>query len=371
MRGKLQAVKLAYRQLRDLIVRQEFILALLLAVGIILTGLFLGLENTRVVPTNPSPVAGYAQELHNPLHFMAHWDAPDYITISQTGYTQAYQTNFFPLYTLAIRLVHMVLGSALDSALLIAWISLVGGIYFYLKVIRCLFSVKDNADAVKGVLPFLLFPTGVFLLAPYTESLFAFLALGALYYALQKKYLISGLFAAFATATHVNGVFVLVLLALLLLEEHTKLTKILTTLSVGSLGLVGYMIFLFVRYHNPLEFVSAQKAHGWLQHQGYTNLAAISSVFNILIIGLLLLAIIYWWQRRKSFAVYCFLYLCIPLLGGQFGGFNRYCLMAFPVQFMIYDRFRSSHTVFSVLIALSGILWAYYLFQYVGGYVGG
>jgi hypothetical protein len=63
--------------------------------------------------------------------------------------------------------------------------------------------------------------------------------------------------------------------------------------------------------------------------------------------------------------------LCIPLLGGQFGGFNRYVLMAFPVQFMLYDHFRSSKNMYPVILAATSVLWCYFLLQYAGGYIGG
>jgi hypothetical protein len=80
---------------------------------------------------------------------------------------------------------------------------------------------------------------------------------------------------------------------------------------------------------------------------------------------------IYWWKRRKSFAVYSGLYLLIPLVGGQFGGYPRYTLMVFPLQFMLFDYFRDKKFALmpSVVLIFFAIGWAYILLQFAAGYV--
>jgi hypothetical protein len=93
--------------------------------------------------------------------------------------------------------------------------------------------------------------------------------------------------------------------------------------------------------------------------------------FNVVFICLLIIAIVYWWHRRRSFAVYSFLFLLIPIIGNQFGGFNRYMLVAFPVQFMAYDYLKKKNLTYSLTLAFMGIIWAYFALQYAGGYIGG
>jgi hypothetical protein len=354
---------------RDYIVRQDLLLAIVVALAVIVVGVSFGWENNKVVPVNAAASARYTQEAGKSLSFMANWDGPDYLTIAQHGYTFAGQASFFPLYPLAVHVIDLIIGSPLYSGLLVAWASLVGAVCFYLKIIKQLFKITDNLEALRGALLFVLFPTGVFLLATYTESLFAFLALGALYYALEKRYLPAALFAMLSTATHVNGLFVLVLVALVLWEQKEKLTKILATLVIGSLGLVAYMIFLQVHFNNALAFVSAQKSHGWLQY-GYADFATEIASLNGLFLLFVLTAVVYWWRRRKSFSVYSLLYVGIALLGGL-GGFGRYALMVFPLQFMFYDYFRDKKLGYAVVIAIFSIFWTYFTLQYAGGYSGG
>jgi hypothetical protein len=341
-----------------------------MTVFIIAIGIVFGLENNKVVPTNTSHFVHYNSESSNHLSFLSNWDGPNYLNIAKSGYTNSDQTNFFPLYPILIRGVNLIVGSLLDSALLISWLCLVGAIYYYQKIIKFYFKINDNLEALKACIFFVLFPTGVFLIATYTESLFALVSLGAIYYAMRRKYLLAGLFAMITTATHVNGVFLLILLALLLIEARVKLIKVLGSLIVGSLGLVSYMVFLFARYHNPFEFISAQKKHGWLTH-GLISQASDVNLLNVSFLVLVLLTGFYWWKRKKSFSIYSFLYLLIPLAGGQFGGFPRYSLMVFPIGFMFFDFLHNKKFAYSIVIGLFGMAWTYFLLQYTGGYIGG
>jgi hypothetical protein len=301
---------------------------------------------------------------------MSDWDGPDYITVATSGYSDPSETNFFPLYPLLIRLVNEIVSSPLISALVVSWSCLVGAIYFGMKVLKKLFRLTDNREALRGILFFILFPSAVFLIATYSESLLAFLSLAALYFALQKKYLLAGLATMFVTATHITGIFIVVAVAIMLWEEKVRLRNIVIASVIGCLGLASYMVYLQAKFQSPIEFITAQQAHGWLEHTAHNPNLGLGWL-NVILIILILTSIFYWWKRRRSLSVYSFLFLLIPIVGGQFGGFNRYVLIAFPVQFMLYGRFRSSKFAYPVCLALSAMLWSFFLFQYAGGYVGG
>jgi len=350
---------------------KDFIFSLLVTLIVVATGVFFGYYNNKVVTQSTDPLSHYTLEPSNPLKYLSDWDGPNYINIANSGYTSTNDTNFFPLYPLLIHLVDYVISSSLVSALIISWACLVGAVYFYLKVLKQLFNITDNFEALRGLLFFVLFPTGVFLIATYTESLFALLALGALYFALKRRYLLTGLMAMLATATHDEGVFLLILLAIVLFEEKVKLQKIIVSFIIGCLGLIAYMVYLLVKFNNAFAFIGAQKVHGWLQHGYFSNLANSIGYFNVLFIVLLVVSAIYWWKRRKSFAIYSLLFLLIPLAGGQFGGFNRYVLVAFPLQFMLFATLRNKKLAYPLVMAFMGLFWAYFLFQYAAGYVGG
>jgi len=356
------------RSIYKFIIARELLLAMIVTLAIVVVGSAISIENNKIVQLNPVSVSRYTAEPSNKLSFLGNWDGVDYINIAKNGYSSSRLTNFFPLYPMIIRLVNKIISSPLITGLIISWVFMVGAIYYYLKVIKLLFKVDDNLEALRATLLFVLFPSAIYLMAVYTESLFAFLALGAIYYALKKRYLIAGLLTALATITHTNGVFLLILITLILIEEKQRLKNVLVTLVVGSLGIVAYMAYLWAHFNNPLDFIAAQHDHGWLRHSLLNRLGSFSALDIVLGITIII-TIIYWWKRRKSFAIYSLLYLLIPLVGGQFGGFPRYTLMIFPIQFMLYDYFRSKKFGYQLLLIVFSVGWTYLLLQFAGGYI--
>ncbi|HET9098546.1 MAG TPA: mannosyltransferase family protein [Candidatus Saccharimonadales bacterium] len=360
------------KRLISVICRRQWTLALAVGVSFIVLGVGLGWYNNKIMLPNPAPIAHYIGEPGNKLSFMSNWDGPNYIHIAKQGYTSAGSTNFFPLYPLLIRLFHQLIPSWLISGLVISWIGVCVAIFFYMKILKQLFQVDSSEDLFQGVLLLLLFPTAVFFLATYTESLFAALALGAIYYALKKQWLVSAILLAFCTATHITSAFVVLLVAIILIEERVKLSKIILSIVIGALGLLGFMYYLLHKFQKPFAFITEQKKHGWLVSNGLGSFFNTMDFYNVIFIGLLIAAIIYWWNRRKSLSIYSFLFLLIPIVGKQFGGFNRYVLMAFPIPLMIYGwTLARKQVYYTVVVALFAISWTYFLFQYAGGYIGG
>ena len=348
----------------------DLLLAVTVTAAVILAGITLGVSNNGVVLSYPILHYHYTAEPNNPLSFLSNWDGPDYLQIVHYGYHNLFDANFFPFYPLLIYIVSFSVRSALVSALLVAWACMVGALYFYIKIIKHLFDSVDIGESLKALSFFVLFPSGVFLIGTYTESLYALLALGAIYYALQRKYIWSALLLLPCTATHITGVFVVALIAMMMLEQKERWWKAVATAAVGSLGLLGYMFYVWRRFHDPIAFITAQRQiHGWVQHSPMSILTR-ADPLNVVFIVLLVMAAIYWWNRRKSFAVYSLLFLAIPLVGHQYGGFNRYVLMAFPLQFMLYAYVRDKKQAYPYVLLLFGVVWTYFALQYFGGYIG-
>jgi hypothetical protein len=353
------------------IVKKDLLLAIFITFILVGIGLGLGYENTRIVPPTHVYSNLYHGEPNNALKYMSNWDGPIYINISEHGYGQISLTNFFPLYPILINLFNRVISSPLYSALLVSWFSLVGAIYYYLKLTKHYFKINSNTEAIRAVLLFVLFPSAVFLLATFTESLFAFLSLAAIYYAMKNRFILAGTFSLFAAATRPTGVFLLVLIGLLLLENKLNIKKIFISLSIGSLGLLSYMGYLYVRYSNPFEFIATENGnHGWFKHF-LLNQSNALSLMNVIFLLPIVFAAFYWWDRKRSFSIYSALFILIPILGGQFGGFVRYSLTAFPVFFMLYNYLRYKPVLYSVVVAFVSVGWAYFLLQYTAGYIGG
>ena len=351
------------------IAKNELLLAVASVLIIVCLTVGLGLQRDKITTPNPWVPSHYLSEPNNHLSFLASWDGNGYISIAKSGYTSPL-TNYFPLYPVLIHVVNKVISSPLYSALLVSWASLVGAVYFYIKIIKRYFKISDNKEALKAVAIFLLYPTGIFLIAAYTESIFAFVSLAAIYFALKKRYLLSGLFALFATAAHINGLLTLLLVLLILYEERVKLINIVQTLVIGMLGIAGYMVYLKIKFHNALDFITQQRAtHDWLHHTLLPELAHINPLEYLFALAVIITAI-YWWPRRKSFAIYSGLYLLIPIIGGTIGGFSRYTLMVFPLQFMIFDVFRKKSFGYAIVLAILAIGWAFFTIGFSAGYIG-
>jgi Gpi18-like mannosyltransferase len=353
------------------ILNNDLIISLIVVVVVVCMAIIFASFNNQVIPLFPNAHFHYLPRTSNSLSFLSNWDGPNYLNIVNHGYNSVKMANFFPLYPLVVYVVKQVLGSALNSALIVSWLSLVGAVYFYLKVIEKIFNNTKIENKFKAISFFILFPSGVFLIATYTEPLFSLFLFSAIYFALNKKYLMSGLLTMLATATHITGLFLIILVFFILLEQKVNLLKALIAAVIGGLGIASYMVFLQTKYHNFLEFLKTQhQIHGWLYYS-FSNLLHSMDFFNVVFVVLLIITIYYWWSRRKSFAIYSFLFLLIPTLGGQFGGFNRYVLIAFPLQFMAYDFFKEHSKYYPYIMALMGICWTLFLLEYAGGYIGG
>ena len=350
--------------------KNTFLFSISITVLIVLFSIGLSMEFNKLVPLNPDPLAHYLLEPQNPLKFLANWDGPLYLKIAKTGYGDISLTKFLPLYPILIHYLNLIIPSALISALLISWVCLVFSIYFYLKIIDILFSSKGNFNKLNYLIFYIFFPSAIFFIATYSESLFAFLALGATYFALNKRYLLAGLFSSLFLVTNTYGFLTVFFIFLILVEQRQKLAKIASFLVLSSLGIVSYSIYLWNKFNSPLAFILSQKNNGWL-NGNYHELINSFNIFSLVFIFLLILGAFYWFRKRKSFALYLLSFLLIPIIGNQFGGFNRYVLMAFPLQFMAYDYLKDKPILKKGCLIILIVTWTYFTLQYGGGYIGG
>jgi len=349
---------------------KDWALSVLVGCCFILITLGLGYYSNLVIPGNPVSSARYLSEPATHLDFMSEWDGPHYLEIAQHGYVNNSLTAFFPLYPLLIRGMMFIIPPPIISALIVSWLCLVGALYFYIKIIKEFVS-KDKYVDLLGLMIFLFFPTAVFLVATYTEGLFALLSLSAIYAAIKHRYVIAGILAGLSTLTHPNGVFIVILIALLLWEARLKIWQILVSLVLGGMGILSYIIYLWRTKNKPLDFVHAQKGNNWLSGHYISTIINSLTAIDLLMYSLIILSVVYWWSRRKSLAIYSMLFVLLPLIGGNFAGYSRYSLMAFPLQLMLLDKFRSSRVLYPLVLVLSAILWSYFVIHYAAGYTGG
>ncbi|MBE3557559.1 MAG: hypothetical protein IMW91_10975 [Firmicutes bacterium] len=126
------------------------------------------------------------------------WDSQWYLRIAAQGYTfhsgSMIPEVFYPLYPALISLFPR--GAQSYAALGISWSAAIAALWF---VHRLAESVVGRAVADRSIRYLVLFPTGFYLSAAYTESLFLLCSAAALWAAQQKRWGLAG-WAAFAAA---------------------------------------------------------------------------------------------------------------------------------------------------------------------------
>jgi len=143
------------------------------------------------------------------------WQRDDglwYQLIASSGYgSHPAAAAFFPLYPGAVHVVGVVLGGAYGlAALLVSSAAFFGALILLHRLVAADF---DEAVARRAVVYTALAPFAFFLLAPFSESLFLALSVAAVLAARRRHFVIAGVCAALATACRLQGLALLVPLA--------------------------------------------------------------------------------------------------------------------------------------------------------------
>lgn len=217
--------------------------------------------------------AQYAQPLHTggaedvvehdvgwAVDVWGRWDSGWFLQIAQHGYVDpGHSTAFFPLYPLLMRGVGwFLLGHYLLAGVLV---SLVTSAAAFVVLWSLAGELVGEDSARRSLLYLALFPTTLFLLAVYSESLYLLLSAAAFLYAVRGRWGRAGGAAGLAALTRVSGVMLLpalVVLAWRASERRGALMRL--SLAVPIIAL--WPLYLGLKYHRPFVFLSAQRA-GW------------------------------------------------------------------------------------------------------------
>jgi hypothetical protein len=211
-------------------------------------------------PALTHPLGGFADALFSPL---ARWDAVWFLGIADDGYDGGADTAFFPLYPLLVR--GLVLPHPSEAALLVAAYALslacFAGALWLLERLVALELGRSVAGATVWLIA--LFPASVYFGAPYSESLFLLVSVGAFYAARTGRWAWAGALAAAATATRSAGAVLLVPLLIMWLASRPRRGSDLAWLALAPLGLAAYALHLEIAHGDALAFVDAQDA--WMR----------------------------------------------------------------------------------------------------------
>jgi hypothetical protein len=150
-----------------------------------------------------------------PASFSAQWaqyDSNFYVSIAHDGYHTISQAAFFPFFPVLIALVApLVGGNYLLAGVLLANVAGLGAFVALGRLVEVEFGPRP---ARRALLYYAILPTGFFLTAVYTESIFLLLSVAAFLCMRQRRWLLAGLLITLATITRAPGVLLTVPLAI-------------------------------------------------------------------------------------------------------------------------------------------------------------
>ena len=233
---------------------RALLLALGVWVGLLLASYVIGLI---IIGRENTPLRDILLEIFN------RWDAPHYLRIAEVGYRDEAEDRllivFFPLYPLAIRVVHFVIPSYLVSGLVVSALATVAAGFLLQSLARL---DGDDEQAKRSLWYFMLFPTAYFLFLPYTEALFVALVLGSFFAARRRCWTWSGILGMLACATRMQGLALVPALAFeALWQERWRAPLRAFWLLLVPLGFASYLAINWVVLGDPLEFVEIQRDH--------------------------------------------------------------------------------------------------------------
>jgi hypothetical protein len=211
-----------------------------------------------------------------------HFDCDFYMRIAAQGYGAdphfhdrgAYPNwAYFPLFPLLVRAVTLVAGSLPVAGILVSGVALAAFVGIGALYIR---QTRSAPEVGFWLLLVCVAPYGVFLSIPYTEALFAALAIGVLWALAIRQPLVAAGFAAFASGCRPTGVLLvfLVIAAQAVSFWHSRgirrtpldWARILLPIAVAPLGLSLYMAWQYDQIGDGLAFSHVQAIWGrqWL-----------------------------------------------------------------------------------------------------------
>ncbi|MFT4109283.1 mannosyltransferase family protein [Propionicimonas sp.] len=182
------------------------------------------------------------------------WDVAHYLGIAANGYAEANSIAFFPGWPLLVRLVSSTgvppLGAAIALALAASGLAT---------------AALYRLGGAPAAIAWLLAPTAVFTVVPYTEAVFCAAAFWAWERASAKQWGAAAVLAAVAASVRVSGVFLIAALAVLALTQAGAPRvrgRRLLWLAVPVSVVAAYLGYLYVITGSWTAWLDAQEA-GW------------------------------------------------------------------------------------------------------------
>ena len=331
-----------------------------------------------------NPDAVHQEQGWDILSLHAKWDSFWYIDIAEHGYylrkdDALVNIVFFPLYPMLIAIGSFIL---LGNYVLAGW--LLSSLFLFLALWYFYKLVKEFHPDIDPHLPLallLIFPTAFFLNAVYTESLFLFPSIAALYHLKKKEFLKASLFGFLASATRVTGVLLVFPLAMEYLQgKKFRIREFISirafSVFVPVLGIGLFFLYHAVAFHDPILFFRVEDAWGRafipnLDHFALaTNAAAVNLLLDVLFFGIAVVSTVLVSRKfGKVYGSYMAATLLVAAATGTLMSIGRYILVLFPMYIFVASL--SSAYIRYVWMFISVLLFALITILFVNNYWAG
>src|SRR5918992_888259 len=216
-------------------------------------------QRNAAVFDEPELTRSLAEPLLSPL---ARWDAAWYLRIADSGYGGSdVRAAFFPLYPGMVRAVAAPFGASPDALLVASYLVALAAFLAALVLLYRLVSLELGRPLARPTLLLLsVFPAAVFFGAPYSESIFLLLAVGAFYAARTGSWAWAGACAGLASGTRSAGLLLLIPLAMIWWSARPRRGRDAAWLLLAPAGIAAYAAWLGLVEGDALRFLDVQDA---------------------------------------------------------------------------------------------------------------
>jgi len=339
--------------------------ALIFIISIIVVGIYADANLYNFTPDKSSQVFGRGMP-DDPLSTFIRYDSFHYKNIATDGYTPG-DAAFFPLYPLLVKGISYTTGISVSVSLfVVSAIFLIAATIVLLYWLRFELRLRKSQLSPWSIVGLLaLFPTSFYVALGYSESLFIFLSVAALFAYRRGNYWIAAVTIALATATRVQGgALAIFFLVDYLSSRKWRDWKKLLPVIAAPIGIALYMTYLWMTFGNAFEFIAAQQNWGRLSGNIFENLATSFRppyMWYLPVLAVMLWSV--WKYLGKTWFIYCLVFILIPLSSGRLDSLNRY-MIALPPLFLALSLYletkppyiRLSYIVTSVFLLAWNIL---------------
>lgn len=289
-------------------------------------------------------------------------DVDDRRDLGWTDSTGSHQSEwaFFPLYPMLARAVAELTGASIPQAMeVLSWVFALAALVSFKGFARRLLPPHEAGLALMA---FALFPFAVFLHVHYAEALFLFVLLTVFNCLIDDRRWQAALLLAILVLVRPNGLFVLPVAVLFLVEQRRSVWRtsgILLMFVPTALAFSAYCYFQYVHTGEAFAFSLAQAGWGrdlsWPWTGFFKSGDLATQIESIYTIALVVLALVVRKRMPLSYNVLLWTNILVPLCSGSVDSITRFTLVLFPLFLLAGPWLATIHVRWRIVLGCIGL----------------